>query len=164
MIRPTLYHEIQTTIHTTNRFENISNLRMEGLKMMVSKQKKGSQNVNFEGLFMSRIYVQGVISNSKIGNPLFLFGDPSGIRTRVTGVRGRRPKPLDDGTMCEIKRILIEKMVFCQTLFPAKLSISNFNNVEMEYICPHRSDQASGCASAVSSAAGRLPLRAPIKK
>ena len=25
-------------------------------------------------------------------------GDPTGIRTRVTGVRGQRPKPLDDGT------------------------------------------------------------------
>ena len=28
-----------------------------------------------------------------------LIGDPSGIRTRVTGVRGRRPRPLDDGTI-----------------------------------------------------------------
>ena len=27
-----------------------------------------------------------------------LIGSPSGVRTRVTGVRGRRPKPLDDGT------------------------------------------------------------------
>gem|GEM_PF-5269431 len=26
-------------------------------------------------------------------------GDPTGIRTRVTGVRGRRPEPLDDGTL-----------------------------------------------------------------
>lgn len=24
--------------------------------------------------------------------------DPNGIRTRVIGVRGRRPRPLDDGT------------------------------------------------------------------
>ena len=88
--------------------------------MMVSKQKKGPQNVNFESFFMSRIYVQGVISIREIDNPLFLLGDPSGIRTRVTGVRGRRPKPLDDGTMCKTKRILIEKMIFCQTLFPSQ--------------------------------------------
>jgi hypothetical protein len=27
----------------------------------------------------------------------FICGDPSGTRTRVTGVRGRRPRPLDDG-------------------------------------------------------------------
>ena len=31
---------------------------------------------------------------------LFVFiGSPSGVRTRVTGVRGRRPRPLDDGTV-----------------------------------------------------------------
>jgi hypothetical protein len=28
----------------------------------------------------------------------FIGGDPNGIRTRVTGVRGRCPEPLDDGT------------------------------------------------------------------
>ena len=27
-----------------------------------------------------------------------LYGDPNGTRTRVIGVRGRRPRPLDDGT------------------------------------------------------------------
>ena len=27
-----------------------------------------------------------------------LIGDPRGIRTPVTGVRGQRPRPLDDGT------------------------------------------------------------------
>src|SRR4030043_2296188 len=27
------------------------------------------------------------------------FGGPSGLRTRVTDVRGRCPRPLDDGTM-----------------------------------------------------------------
>jgi hypothetical protein len=26
-------------------------------------------------------------------------GSPNGTRTRVTGVRGRRPRPLDDGTI-----------------------------------------------------------------
>ena len=31
-----------------------------------------------------------------------IFGSPSGVRTRVTGVRGRRPRPLDDGTNCQI--------------------------------------------------------------
>ena len=32
---------------------------------------------------------------------LIMIGSPNGIRTRVTGVRGRRPKPLDDGTICQ---------------------------------------------------------------
>ncbi len=27
------------------------------------------------------------------------FGGPNGVRTRVTGVRGRCPRPLDDGTL-----------------------------------------------------------------
>lgn len=30
---------------------------------------------------------------------LFITGDPSGNRTRVTAVRGRCPRPLDDGTI-----------------------------------------------------------------
>ena len=30
--------------------------------------------------------------------PCFLSGGPSGVRTRVFAVRGRRPGPLDDGT------------------------------------------------------------------
>ena len=29
---------------------------------------------------------------------VFLRGGPSGVRTRVFAVRGRRPGPLDDGT------------------------------------------------------------------
>ncbi len=32
-------------------------------------------------------------------NPLIFPGSPNGTRTRVTGVRGRRPRPLDDGTI-----------------------------------------------------------------
>ena len=35
----------------------------------------------------------------RIANPLNLFGGPSGLRTRVTDVRGRCPRPLDDGTL-----------------------------------------------------------------
>jgi hypothetical protein len=31
-------------------------------------------------------------------NPLISFGSPNGDRTRVAGVRGRYPRPLDDGT------------------------------------------------------------------
>ena len=31
-------------------------------------------------------------------NPLVIRGGPSGVRTRVFAVRGRRPGPLDDGT------------------------------------------------------------------
>jgi hypothetical protein len=32
-----------------------------------------------------------------------LFGGPNGARTRVFGVRGRCPRPLDDGTLLEKK-------------------------------------------------------------
>ena len=39
------------------------------------------------------------IKKSHIAAALFIIGSPSGVRTRVTGVRGRRPKPLDDGTI-----------------------------------------------------------------
>ena len=39
-------------------------------------------------------------------NPLctfrILFGGPNGNRTRVFGVRGRRPRPLDDGTFGQV--------------------------------------------------------------
>lgn len=34
----------------------------------------------------------------KMRKCLFCNGDPNGTRTRVIGVRGRRPRPLDDGT------------------------------------------------------------------
>jgi hypothetical protein len=94
-----LYHDHRATIHETNRFEKIPKTGMGGLKMMVFKQKKDPQSMNFEGLFMSNIYVQGSISDIEIYNLLDLFGDPNGIRTHVTGVRGRRPEPLDDGTI-----------------------------------------------------------------
>ncbi len=33
-----------------------------------------------------------------MADSLFL-GDPNGTRTRVSGVRGQRPRPLDDGTI-----------------------------------------------------------------
>ena len=33
-----------------------------------------------------------------LANSLILLNSPNGTRTRVTGVRGRRPRPLDDGT------------------------------------------------------------------
>ena len=32
-------------------------------------------------------------------NQLNLCGGPNGVRTRVTDVRGRCPRPLDDGTL-----------------------------------------------------------------
>ena len=35
---------------------------------------------------------------SRIANFLEFFGGPNGSRTRVTDVRGRCPRPLDDGT------------------------------------------------------------------
>jgi hypothetical protein len=35
-------------------------------------------------------------------------GGPNGNRTRVSGVRGQRPRPLDDGTI-ENKKLILEK-------------------------------------------------------
>ena len=67
--------------------------------MLTSEQKNRPQEMDSESDFMSTIYVQELSSYLLAYNLLILFGDPSGIRTRVTGVRGRRPKPLDDGTM-----------------------------------------------------------------
>jgi hypothetical protein len=34
-----------------------------------------------------------------IANPYSYLGGPKGTRTPVFGVRGRRPRPLDDGTL-----------------------------------------------------------------
>ncbi len=34
-----------------------------------------------------------------LANLLILYGSPNGTRTRVAGVRGRYPRPLDDGTI-----------------------------------------------------------------
>ena len=35
---------------------------------------------------------------------LLMSGDPNGIRTRVNAVKGRRPRPLNDGAMRQTKR------------------------------------------------------------
>ena len=35
-----------------------------------------------------------------LSNPMTLFGVPTGSRTPVTGVKGRCPRPLDDGDVC----------------------------------------------------------------
>jgi len=80
-------YDHQAVGYTTDRHKILHNLGMGGQKVMVSEQKKHPQNFTFKGVFMSKIYVQGVISNGEICNPLILIGDPSGIRTRVTGVR-----------------------------------------------------------------------------
>ena len=93
-----LFHDFHTASYT-HWLEYRPNLVVDALMLVSTGQKKGPQKVNFEGTFMSRIYVQRVIPKGKNHNPLILFGDPNGIRTRVTGVRGRRPEPLDDGTV-----------------------------------------------------------------
>ena len=42
-------------------------------------------------------YVRYVLKGSKLSQIVDLFGAPSGTRTRVFAVKGRRPGPLDDG-------------------------------------------------------------------
>ena len=37
--------------------------------------------------------------SGKIQKAFDIFGGPNGDRTRVSGVRGRYPRPLDDGTI-----------------------------------------------------------------
>ena len=41
--------------------------------------------------------------------PLIFFGSPNGTRTRVFGVRGRYPRPLDDGTAKLGYKLLVSK-------------------------------------------------------
>ncbi len=41
--------------------------------------------------------------------PFIFIGDPNGVRTRVTGVRGRRPRPLDDGAICKTPTFIFKK-------------------------------------------------------
>ena len=45
----------------------------------------------------------GILTQQKRGHavnvtPCFYVGSPNGTRTRVAGVRGQYPRPLDDGT------------------------------------------------------------------
>jgi hypothetical protein len=71
--------------------------------MIGSEQKKHPQNVNFEGIFMSRIYVQGTISKQQESHLdggkslsgrkkgikyIIKSGVPKRIRTPVAGVKG----------------------------------------------------------------------------
>ena len=56
--------------------------------MMALEQKKHPQKMNFEGVFMSTIYVQEVELSLSVCNLLILFGVPKGIRSPVAGVKG----------------------------------------------------------------------------
>jgi hypothetical protein len=50
-------------------------------------------------------YHQKIIrTQDRFPKPLFPFGGPNGTRTRVPGVRGRYPRPLDDGTSEPVSR------------------------------------------------------------
>ena len=46
-----------------------------------------------------------------------LNGDPSEIRTRVTAVKGRCPRPLDDRVNRTMVFIISEKIFFCKNFF-----------------------------------------------
>ena len=46
----------------------------------------------------------------------FCIGDPSGNRTRVTAVRGRCPRPLDDGTRKTLD-LIIYILLTCKRFF-----------------------------------------------
>jgi hypothetical protein len=54
---------------------------------------------------------------------LFIHGGPNGTRTRVTDVRGRCPRPLDDGTFAVISQgsLCTKTAVDCQMVFPGRL-------------------------------------------
>ena len=47
----------------------------------------------------------------------FFIGDPSEIRTRVTAVKGRCPRPLDDRVNRTMSPIIPEKNFFCKNYF-----------------------------------------------
>ena len=48
---------------------------------------------------------------------LLQIGDPSGTRTRVTAVRGRCPRPLDDGTAYKSQNVIIYNFITCKQFF-----------------------------------------------
>ena len=54
-------------------------------------RKVGDIGLNWIGLNPGRPWAE-CLSN-------YLLGGPNGVRTRVSGVRGQRPGPLDDGTI-----------------------------------------------------------------
>ena len=41
-------------------------------------------------------------------------GDPYGTRTRVFAVKGRRPRPLDEGAVCSVKRASKQPLAYGQ--------------------------------------------------
>ena len=61
-----------------------------------------------------------MIGNKRKNAHIWTFtsdGDPSEIRTRVTAVKGRCPRPLDDRVKRTIDTIITEKKLFCKNYF-----------------------------------------------
>ena len=42
-----------------------------------------------------------------------LYSDPNGIRTRATAVKGRRPRPLNDGAYKAMELFSTERKAYC---------------------------------------------------
>ena len=51
---------------------------------------------------------------------LYYVGDPNGVRTRVAGVRGRSPRPLDDGALRWVL-LVNDVFLFVKELLEARL-------------------------------------------
>ena len=67
-----------------------------GFKFMEGDPKTKSR-LECRHRILGRATKKGIGRNLLI--PLNYFGDPNGVRTRVAGVRGRSPRPLDDGAL-----------------------------------------------------------------
>ena len=49
------------------------------------------------------LFLKQVMGRAGLRLEVLVNGGPNGNRTRVSGVRGQRPRPLDDGT-CLVRR------------------------------------------------------------
>ena len=74
--------------------------------------------LTFKDLSFSLGFIKGSHSKNRE------TGGPNGDRTRVSGVRGQRPRPLDDGT--EFRKLLL----YFQ---PVIVTIQVFRNQELEF-------------------------------
>ena len=72
------------------------------MQTIVEQRLHGNDNENLQIGDLKLHELAESLKNKRLAKnfaSLLQIGDPSGTRTRVTAVRGRCPRPLDDGTM-----------------------------------------------------------------